>query len=302
MADTPKVYVFCDANCKWEGMTKEQILTAIMQAVNEGTISNIDSGFVQTIKTITGTPLKFFVGTQYAYNALNEEEKENLFAIITDDGTKDGLINAIEQLQIETESLTKKVNAITGSGDGTQVEFALNAGNALLARTVTTQKTTATKHLPILLGDGGATATPQYQAGFGYNPKTKTLKADNIDGKAGLYVLELTAYIGSENIKLGTWYDIGTMPAIKTINDVMLVAMQYIYDPEWAIGIPPLLTKSQIASDGVTKEYYKVELQVTEDVLQFRVTATATENGTTYTYKDTSGELLGALTIRVYFK
>ena len=102
---TPTVYVLCDANCKWEGMTKEQILTAITQAVNEGTISNIDTGFVQTIKTITGTALKFFVGTQAEYNALTAAQKQNLFALITNDTTKEGLLAAIEELRTEQGEL-----------------------------------------------------------------------------------------------------------------------------------------------------------------------------------------------------
>lgn len=103
--ETPIVYVICDKNCKFEGMTKEQIYTAILQAVNEGTIGNIDAGFVTTIKTINGLPLKFFVGEQAAYDELTAEDKENLFAIITNDTTKEGIIQAITDLRIELEGL-----------------------------------------------------------------------------------------------------------------------------------------------------------------------------------------------------
>ena len=104
---TPTVYVICDQNCKFEGMTKEQILTAIVQAVNEGTISNIDTGFVTTIKTINGAPLKFFVGEQSDYDALPEAQKKNLFAIITNDTTKEGIYNAIRELQTNYQELQK---------------------------------------------------------------------------------------------------------------------------------------------------------------------------------------------------
>jgi len=104
---TPKVYVICDQNCKFEGMTKEQILTAIMQAVNEGTIGDIDAGFIQTIRTINGIPLNFFVGEQSAYDALTDSEKENLFAIITNDTTAVGIAEAIEDLQTNYEELFK---------------------------------------------------------------------------------------------------------------------------------------------------------------------------------------------------
>ena len=105
MAATPKVYVICDQNCKFEGMTKEQILTAIAQAVETGTIGDLDTGFITTIKTINGTPLKFFVGEQAAYDALTEEEKNNLFAIITNDTTKEGLLTDIEQLKTTVKML-----------------------------------------------------------------------------------------------------------------------------------------------------------------------------------------------------
>lgn len=109
---TPTVYVICDANCRWEGMTKEQILTAITQAVNEGTIGDIDTGFITTVKTINGTPLKFFVGAQNEYDALSDEAKQNLFAIITNDTTKEGIEAAIKELQ---ESKTVFENVMTGN-------------------------------------------------------------------------------------------------------------------------------------------------------------------------------------------
>lgn len=95
---TPSVYVICDNNCKYEGMTKEQILTAIAQAVESGTVGNIDVGFITTIKTITGTPLQFFVGKQAAYEKLTAEQKHNLFAIITDDASKENIEKALADL------------------------------------------------------------------------------------------------------------------------------------------------------------------------------------------------------------
>lgn len=103
--ETPKVYVICDANCKFEGMTKEQIYTAIVQAVNEGTIGDIDTGFVTTIKDILGNPLKFFVGTQAKYNALSATQRQGLFAIITDDTNKDGITEAINTLNQEIKAI-----------------------------------------------------------------------------------------------------------------------------------------------------------------------------------------------------
>ena len=96
---TPKVYVICDQKCLYESMTKEQILAAIAQAVTEGTVGDFDTGFIQTIKTINGLPLRFFVGSQNEYDALTAEQKQDLYAIITDDGTHDGFSAAIKALQ-----------------------------------------------------------------------------------------------------------------------------------------------------------------------------------------------------------
>lgn len=120
--ETPKVYVLCDANCKWEGMTKEQILTAITQAVNEGTISNIDTGFVQTIKTVNGHALKFFVGEESEYATLTEADKQDLFAIITNDTAKEGLLNAISALEQGLKDVQNNFNALeNGLENGSSV-------------------------------------------------------------------------------------------------------------------------------------------------------------------------------------
>ena len=137
---TPTVYVICDQNCKYEGMTKEQILTAIAQALETGEISDVDTGFVTTIKTISGTPLRFFVGTQSEYDALSEDDKKNLFAIISNDTTKEGLLNSLATLQTDfTEfrdgvlsgavSVAKATNAETANY-AHAADNAINATNA----------------------------------------------------------------------------------------------------------------------------------------------------------------------------
>lgn len=108
MSTTPKVYAICDANCRWETLSREQILTAIAQAANEGIIRDVDTGFVQTIKTINGHGLKFFVGEQSEYDTLTKADKEDLFAIITNDSTKEGLFNAIRLLEADVDGLNSK--------------------------------------------------------------------------------------------------------------------------------------------------------------------------------------------------
>lgn len=96
--NTPTVYVICDNNCKYESLTKEQILTAITQAIESGTVGDINTGFVTTIKTITGAPLRFFVGSQAEYAELSTEDRENLFAIITNDTEKESIEKVLKDL------------------------------------------------------------------------------------------------------------------------------------------------------------------------------------------------------------
>ena len=63
------------------------------------------TGLVGSIETIQGDILHFFVGSQEEYEALSFEQKSNLFAIVTDDTTKDGLLEAIKQLNAFKDSI-----------------------------------------------------------------------------------------------------------------------------------------------------------------------------------------------------
>lgn len=95
-----KVFVFCDDDCKGEGMTKEQILTAIEQAINTGQISNVDAGFITKIKEQNkGGALSVWIGSEAEYNALPNIQEGCLY-LITDDTTYSNLINiAMEAMQ-----------------------------------------------------------------------------------------------------------------------------------------------------------------------------------------------------------
>lgn len=124
MAGTPTVYVICDQNCKFEGMTKEQILTAIAQAVESGEIKDVDAGFITTIKTINNIPLKFFVGEQAAFDALSDEEKNNLFAIITNDTTKEGLEEAIKVINETIKNIFDGKLTVPKAEDATNAKYA----------------------------------------------------------------------------------------------------------------------------------------------------------------------------------
>lgn len=107
MADR-KYYVLCESNCKFESMTKEQILTAIAQAGETGKIKDIDSGFITTLKEQNGGQgLKMWIGTQAEYNAL-KEIAENCFYIITDDTTEADIAKTLRNMQTQIDGAYEK--------------------------------------------------------------------------------------------------------------------------------------------------------------------------------------------------
>lgn len=96
MSETGRTYYcLCNDNCRFETMTKEQILAAIANAIQTGEISDVDTGFITKIKdTNKGSYIDFWVGTTAEYNALTTYEKNRLY-IKTDDNTYQTLIDAI---------------------------------------------------------------------------------------------------------------------------------------------------------------------------------------------------------------
>lgn len=67
------------------------------------------TGYIGSIETVTGSPLHFFVGTQEEYNALSNAQKQNLFAIITDDPTEEEIINKLQALEAALESSNENI-------------------------------------------------------------------------------------------------------------------------------------------------------------------------------------------------
>lgn len=79
-----KVYARCDANCKYETLTKEQIYALIAQAAETGLIFDEDAAFISQIKEKNnGAAVTFWVGTQAEYNALGSTDAKCVY-IITD--------------------------------------------------------------------------------------------------------------------------------------------------------------------------------------------------------------------------
>lgn len=96
-------FCLCDDNCKFPTMTREQILTAIMEAVEQGEIHDVDAGFITTIvEQNAESPLKFWRGTRAEYNALSEIDPQCHYIITDDTASLEALQEAIEELDSST--------------------------------------------------------------------------------------------------------------------------------------------------------------------------------------------------------
>ena len=99
----------------------EDFVDSIRDSIEEAT----------SVKTITGSRLKFFVGTKKDYEAL--KDKENLFAIITDDTAKAELESDIKELQEDLNLLGEAFYGHTHNGLLCSVEFANGTARLLEA-------------------------------------------------------------------------------------------------------------------------------------------------------------------------
>lgn len=89
---------------------------------------------VIAVTTINGELIRFFVGKQETYDSLTEEQKKNLFAIITDDKTKEVILAAITELHMNygalRESLADGSLVVAEATHATEAGHATNADSA----------------------------------------------------------------------------------------------------------------------------------------------------------------------------
>lgn len=136
------VYALDDGKNLFPTMTKEQILAAIIEAVNDGTISNIDAGFITKIKEINkNSELQFWTGTQAEYNALQNKDPEHIEYRITDDTTLADMEQAISNAET---NVSKIVNGDMAVPNAVYAESAEQAENAAYANQATTAQSAAT--------------------------------------------------------------------------------------------------------------------------------------------------------------
>lgn len=114
-----KYFVLCADNCKFESMTKEQILAAIKQAVESGEIHDVDAGFITRVQEQNAKQaVTIWVGTRAQYNAI-ATPAENCLYIITDDTTAEDFDKAIAALQKQIAEHDQQ-HAITDFSDVVQ--------------------------------------------------------------------------------------------------------------------------------------------------------------------------------------
>ena len=71
-----KFYVLCDDDCRYEGMTKEEILAAIEQALEQGYVSDPDGAVFSKIKELrAGDAVQIWLGTEAEFNAISPAPK-----------------------------------------------------------------------------------------------------------------------------------------------------------------------------------------------------------------------------------
>lgn len=75
-------YVISDDNCLYDGMTKEQIIAAIQQGLEQGYVSDPDGAVISKIKEMNANgALQMWVGTEAEYNALSEKGLTTVYIV-----------------------------------------------------------------------------------------------------------------------------------------------------------------------------------------------------------------------------
>lgn len=98
------------------------------------------------LKTIDGTPLKIFVGTKAEYKALSEEEKQIVFAIITDDTTKEDFEKSIGELGNAVSVNANNIKTNTSNISKNTSDIATNKKNIATNTTNIAKNTEHAKH------------------------------------------------------------------------------------------------------------------------------------------------------------
>lgn len=137
------IYVHDEKHNRYEGMTKEQIINAIVQAVEQGEITDLDDGFITKIKELNGNQnIQIWIGTTAQFNAIATKAANTLY-ILTDDDSADSWDTIAEQLNTLSDEYDDIVSgattvpnaANTANTDFTHSTWTVYDGTAITAGT-----------------------------------------------------------------------------------------------------------------------------------------------------------------------
>lgn len=171
-----KVYVICDNDCKYESMTKEQIVAAIAEATGYVPTGEDNAFISQILESNGGLSLSFWLGTQAQFNALGVDAPA--YNIKVDENGKVYLAPASE-LVLPDDSVTSEKLA---DGSVTMDKVANGA--------ITKEKLASGAVTPSSIGAAasGHSHTPASIGAFATYPQ-KTVTDANTVYDAGLYLI-----------------------------------------------------------------------------------------------------------------
>ena len=174
MPDERTYHVIADDKVKTQSMTREEILAAIVQAVETHEIADVDTGFITTIQEGNrNAGLKFWVGTSAEYNAIPNKE-HNCFYILTDENDIAEVVGEIEGLQDDLDNLSDTVSELstTVGSNTSRIEELENSGGADIASIQLRHWREDTKASLVLLNQVVQSSTTELSIPFAVNTDT----------------------------------------------------------------------------------------------------------------------------------
>lgn len=105
-------WVLCDDNCRFPGMTREQIYDAIAEATGM-TPTPVDEAFITMIKEQNANHnIKFWHGTEAQFNALEETDSDTVYVIGTNK------VKSVDALEAAVSELQEEVQPVERGGTG----------------------------------------------------------------------------------------------------------------------------------------------------------------------------------------
>lgn len=170
--------------------------------VDESSVGEyIRSGAVKTITTINGKKVKFFVGTRELYDALSETDKQDLYAIITDDTTREEILASVAEM----ERRIAEHDLIAESAESIETTKRIGS-NAI-----------ETLPVPFLVYDEETgTSQVHFREGFHYDPYSQRLTVPMVVGNlVGNVTGDVTGKAGMVHMTT-KWVEIESSRAILT--------------------------------------------------------------------------------------